>query len=230
MVETAAMALRLENLSFAIGAFRMESLSLNVQAGAYFVLTGPNGAGKTILLELIAGLKEPLTGTLHLGDRNLLDCPPWHRRIGYVPQRQALFPFRTVQDNIGFGLEVRGVPLSERRRRIQELADILQIGSLLTRMPEGLSGGERQKIGLARALAIRPELLLLDEPVNAVDEENRDRVCREIKKIQRQFNVTAIHVSHDSRETACVADWVGVLREGRLTVQQMPPAVEANSG
>lgn len=210
------MGVELEGVAFRIGTFRMEGLSLSIRRGEYFVLTGRNGAGKTLLIRLIAGLQCPEAGTIRINGRVVNDVPPWQRNVGYLPQDGVLFPNRTVGGNIAFGLEVRGVAKGVMAEEVARVAEMLGIGHLLDRDPVGLSGGERQKAGLARALILKPVLLLLDEPVSAIDEDTRDAVCRELRAIQRRLQLTMLHVSHNTRETALVADRIGVMSEGRI--------------
>jgi ABC-type sugar transport system ATPase subunit len=204
-------------LCFHIGSFVMEDVTFSVDAGEYFILTGPNGSGKSLLMKLICGLAYPLSGSICVGDQRLDDIPPWKRKLGYVPQDGVLFPNRTVGQNIGFGLEIRHMPKSARDTRIDRITELLGIAHLLDRLPHGLSGGERQKASLARALVLEPEILLLDEPVSAIDEQARDEVCRELQRVQRTLGITTIHISHNQRETSLLADRVGVMTQGRLT-------------
>ena len=204
------------DLCFGIGQFRMQGLSLRVRRGEYFVLTGPNGAGKSLLVKLIAGLHSPQSGELRIAERDVTQLPPWRRNIGYVPQEGLLFPNRSVESNIGFALEVRGMGRARVRQAVRELSQTLKVAHLLDRTCQGLSGGERQRVALARALVHRPEVLLLDEPVSAIDEASRDQLCRELRAIQRATGITVLHVSHNQRETELVADRVGRLAGGRL--------------
>lgn len=214
MVEAAGV--RLEGVNYSIGEFTLADVRLEVPAGQYFVLMGPNGSGKTILLKLLSGILFPDSGEVFIGEAKVTGMPPWERGIGYMPQDYALFPDRTVYRNISFGLEVRKTGKEEARKEVGGMAEMLGIDRLLDRMPETLSGGECQKVGLARALVIKPRLLLLDEPVSAVDEENRTFICGELKRIQEHFKVTTVHVSHSRSEAELVADRIGVLRDGRL--------------
>ena len=207
---------RLECVSFRIGEFALKDLSLGIRKGEYFVLTGPNGAGKTIMVKLIAGLLQPSAGTISINGQSVADLPPWKRNIGYVPQDGVLFPNRSVRGNIQFGLEVRREGKDEAREAVERTANMLGIGHLLERATGGLSGGERQKVSLARALVLKPSLLLLDEPLSAIDEEMRDSLCDELRAIQRRLGITTVHVSHNRRETELVADRVGVLTGGTI--------------
>ncbi|NQT21669.1 MAG: ATP-binding cassette domain-containing protein [Planctomycetes bacterium] len=208
---------QLKGVSFRIGEFAIENLELSIRNGEYFVLTGPNGAGKTIIVKLIAGLLQPAAGAIRIGGESVTDLPPWERSIGYMPQDGVLFPNRSVRRNIQFGLEVRHESKRTMGEAVERTARVLGISHLLDRMPVGLSGGERQKVALARALVLKPSLLLLDEPLSAIDEETRDSLCDELRAIQRQTGVTTIHVSHNRKETQLVADRVGVLTHGAIS-------------
>lgn len=218
--------IEIENLHFRIGDFVVKDLSLTVGDGEYFVLTGPNGAGKTVLIRLIAGLYQPTAGDIRLAGRKVVDLPPWERRVGYVPQDGVLFPNRTVRRNIAFGLEVRSVPPEQRRMRVRAIAEMLDIAHLLDREVDGLSGGETQKVSLGRALILEPDVLLLDEPVSAIDQDARDAICRELRGVQLRLGITTLHVSHSSRETELVADRVGRLIDGRLQTVSKGPGLQ----
>ncbi len=214
-----APGIHVNGLCFQIGTFTMKGLELEVPDGEYFVLTGPNGAGKTILIRLLAGLLRPESGEISVQGRSLTDLPPWKRNMGYVPQEALLFPNYTVERNIDFGLRMRHRPAEERRKEVERVAEFLGIGDLLDRRTKGLSGGERQKVALARVLVLNPAVLLLDEPVSAIDEKTRDPLCRELKRVQRELSITTLHVSHNRNETALVADRVGILEGGTLRIE-----------
>ncbi len=218
--------IRLESIGFRIGEFALEDICLEVRGGEYFVLTGPNGAGKTVLVKLIAGLHSPDSGEILIRGERVTEVPPWQRGAGYVPQDYSLFPNLTVERNIAFGLEVRHAEKATIAREVGRTAELLGVSHLLHRMPKGLSGGERQKVALARALVLKPAVLLLDEPVSAVDEESRDAICAELKKIQRRTHVTTVHVSHNRREAELVADRIGVLKGGGIEI--VPAARPSN--
>ncbi len=203
--------LRVENLSITLGEFDLRDISFEVRGGEYFVLLGPTGTGKTVLVECIAGLHRLRAGRIILNGRDITALPPEERGIAYVPQDYALFPNLTVLENIAFGLRVRKWPDGQVRAKVQGLTDWLGIGYLLNRLPLTLSGGEKQRVALARALAVDPKVLLLDEPLAAVDEQTRERLCHELKTIQRQTGATFVHVSHNFEETLAVADRVGVM-------------------
>ncbi len=206
--------IKIDCIKFKIGDFSFIDLSLEIKSNEYFVITGPNGAGKTMLIKLIAGLNDPLSGDIYIEGEKVTYLPPWKRNIGYVPQDYALFPNRTVRENIRFGLEIRKIPKKEIEYRVEETAELIGISGLLSRRIDGLSGGEQQKVSIARALIFKPSVLLLDEPVSAVDEDSRDKLCRELKNIHKQTNITTLHVSHNKQETTLVADRIGFLDNG----------------
>lgn len=214
MVE--APALEVVGLAFRIGEFSFHDLCLRIEEGEYFVLMGPNGSGKTMLIKLIAGLLRPSSGEIMIGGKRVTHLAPWERGIGYVPQIETLFPHMSVRDNIAFGLEVRGVGRRDRSQQAAAAADRLGIAHLLDRRPVGLSGGEQQKVSLARALVLEPSVLLLDEPTSAVDEEALDAVCGDLKLLQADLGTTTLQVSHSWAECKLVADRVGVLRDGAV--------------
>jgi ABC-type sugar transport system ATPase subunit len=208
--------IRVRGLEFTVGAFHLGPVSLEVGGGDYFVLLGPTGMGKTLFLECLCGLLRPARGRVEIDGRDVTALPPRERRIGYVPQHQGLFPHLTVLGNLAFPLRVRGVGAAERRRELAPLIELLGLEPLLHRWPGTLSGGERQKVALARALAHRPPVLLLDEPVSALDEPARERLCAELRRIHDELGITTMHVSHNVEEAFSVADRAGVLHEGRL--------------
>jgi ABC-type Fe3+/spermidine/putrescine transport system ATPase subunit len=212
--------IRTEAISFSIGTFRLQRLSINIAKGEYFVLLGPPGSGKTVFLECLCGLKKVNSGRIYIDGREVTGLEPRARDIGYVPQDYALFPHLSVEQNIAFGLRVHSYP----EARVTETADLLGIRHLLSRGINGLSGGEKQRVALARALVLQPKILLLDEPVCALDEVTRQEVCTQLLDIQRRLSLTTIHVSHNLEEAFSVADRAAVLNEGIL--QQVGPLDE----
>lgn len=210
--------IQVENVSFQVGSFKLKDISFAVKKGEYFVLTGPNGSGKTTIIRIIAGLEYPTSGDVFLNGYRVTNTPPWQRNIGYLPQDEILFPNRTVRGNIIFPLEVRSVKKEKIMEKLIKISELTGVTHLLDRMPYGLSGGERQKVTLARALIAEPSILLLDEPVSAIDEDIRDSMCIMIRNIQQQLKITTLHVSHNSRETSLVADRVAYLADGVLNV------------
>jgi len=211
--------IRTEKLCFRIGGFELKNLSIDVPAGQYYVLLGPPGAGKTILLECLCGLRRIDSGRIYIDGRDVTDLEPRLRGIGYVPQDYALFPHISVRQNIGFGLRVRGLGREELEAAIGRVTNLLGIEHLLPRAIQGLSGGEKQRVALARALVIEPKVLLLDEPVCALDEATRQHLCGQLAGIQRQLGLTVIHVSHNLEEALSVADCAAILHQGRLMQQ-----------
>jgi ABC-type sugar transport system ATPase subunit len=208
--------IRAESICLRIGDFFLNRASLEVRPGEYFVLLGPPGSGKTLFLEALCGLRKFESGRLFIHEKNVTDLEPRGRMIGYVPQDYALFPHRLVEGNIRFGLEAKKLPVPEMDRRVEEIACQLNIRHLLHRRIGGLSGGERQQVALGRALVIQPKVLLLDEPVSALDESTRESVCRELKRLQGKLGVTTIHVCHQLQEAFSVADRAGILKDGEF--------------
>lgn len=198
--------IRLTDLSIRNGAFKLKGIRLEVPEGCYGVLMGPTGCGKTTLLEAICGLKPALSGSIFLVDRDVTRLKPAQRGVGYVPQDAALFDTMSVRDNLAFALRIRKWPAPAIDERVQELASMLGIGHLLDRTPLGLSGGETQRVALGRTLAHRPQILLLDEPLNAIDADASEEMYRLLRAVQSQTGVTTLHVTHDSQEAQRLAD------------------------
>jgi ABC-type sugar transport system ATPase subunit len=216
--------IRTEEISFRIGTFQLQRLSIDIAKGEYFILLGPPGSGKTIFLECLCGLKKIDSGRIYIDGHQVTNLEPRARGIGYVPQDYALFPHLSVEQNIAFGLRVRGYNNKDIQTKIAETADLLDIRQLLSRRIHGLSGGEKQRVALARALVLQPKILLLDEPVCALDEVTRQEVCAQLLGIQRRLGLTTIHVSHNLEEAFTVADRAAILNEGIL--QQVGPLDE----
>jgi ABC-type sugar transport system ATPase subunit len=208
--------IRTQDLCFAVGNFSLQPTSLELADGEYFVLLGPPGSGKSVFLECLCGLNQLDGGRILIDGRDVTDLEPRQRGIGYVPQDYALFPHLSVRSNIAFGLSWHGLADAEARETAEDTAALLNIQHLLDRRVNGLSGGEKQRTALARALAIRPRLLLLDEPVSALDEATRESVCAELRRVQHQLGITTIHVSHNLEEAFSVADRGGIFRDGRF--------------
>lgn len=208
--------LEITNLSLVAGEFQVRQVSLNVKESEFFVLMGAIGSGKSLVLKAICGLTGTAEGSICIGNRDVTLLEPRERNIGYVPQGSHLFPHLSVQENILFPLTVGSVSKNEAMERVADIVDTLRIGHLLTRSTLYLSGGERQKVTLARALAKKPELLLLDEPLSALDEATRSEICTILKRVQREFKVATIHVCHNMDEARAVADRIGVMDAGHL--------------
>jgi len=208
--------IRVENLCFSVGEFQIRDTSLEVSDGEYFALLGPPGSGKSIFLECICGLNRVASGRVFIDQRDVTHLEPRRRHIGYVPQDYALFPHLSVEQNIASGLLARHQPHGQVRQQTAKMAKMLGIDHLLSRRIAGLSGGERQRVALARALVVNPSVLLLDEPVSALDESTREKVCSELRLLQQKMGITTIHVSHNLEEAFSVADRGAVLRGGQF--------------
>jgi ABC-type sugar transport system ATPase subunit len=204
-------------LSLSQGSFRLAGVSFTVPAGQYAVLMGKSGCGKTTILEALAGLRPITGGTIKFAGRDVTALPPAARGIGYVPQDGALFETMTVRGNLGFGLEVRGDPREAIRKRVEEVAAGLELSHLLERRPHNLSGGEKQRVALGRALALRPPVLLLDEPLGSLDDETRDHLIQLLDKLRQSRGVTVLHVTHNRSEAERLGDLVLRLESGRVT-------------
>lgn len=208
--------IEIKKLTVTLGDFLLDGIDLSVEKGEYFIILGPTGAGKTVLLEAIAGLNPVRSGEIWLDGRDVTRLEAEKRGIGFVYQDYVLFPHLSVKGNILFGMKRRKLPREEMGRILEWLVELLDIASLLERRPYTLSGGECQKVSLARALSTSPELLLLDEPLSALDPQHREEVQRELKAIQQRLGQTVIHVTHDFEEAVALADRIAVLGEGRI--------------
>jgi ABC-type Fe3+/spermidine/putrescine transport system ATPase subunit len=214
--------LRLENICVSLGEFRLREISLHVKPGTYLALLGPTGTGKTVLLETIAGVHHPSRGHIHIRGQDVTRLAPEKRHLGIVYQDYALFPHLTVFENIAFGLRRKGSPKPKIKQAVEEMAAFLEIGPLLKRRPNRLSGGERQRTALARALVMEPYVLLLDEPLSALDRATSSRIQNELKRIHRQLGVTIIHITHNVTEAFFLADRLAVMKDGQI-LQEGPP-------
>src|SRR6476660_4204425 len=212
-------AVRIENCgkTFADGTRALEPATLDIARGETLVLLGPSGCGKTTMLRIIAGLEVPDSGGKVLFDgKDMTTVPIERRNVGMVFQSYALFPNMTVSDNIGYGLKIRGMPKEERAARVAELVALTNITGLENRRIDQLSGGQRQRVALARAVAIRPGILLLDEPLTALDAALRDRLRGELNRLLRALGITAIYVTHDQSEAMELGDRIVVMSEGAV--------------
>jgi putative spermidine/putrescine transport system ATP-binding protein len=217
--------LRLDGITRRYGAVAaLGGVSLAVAAGEFLTLLGPSGSGKTTLLNIIAGFVAPDEGRIVLEGRDITALPAERRDFGMVFQGYALFPHMTVAENVAFALRVRGMGRAEREARVGEALDLVQLGGLGGRRPAQLSGGQQQRVALARALVFRPRLLLLDEPLSALDRQLRAGLQEELRGLNRRTGVTFVAVTHDQDEALSMSDRVAILREGRLV--QLGPPVE----
>jgi putative spermidine/putrescine transport system ATP-binding protein len=212
-----APALRLSRLSKRFGPVAaVDGIDLTIDEGEFFTMLGPSGSGKTTLLRLIAGFERPDAGQIELGGRDVTWVPPYGRQTNTVFQDYALFPHMTVADNIAYGLRVRRIAAAERRRRVDEALGMVRLSGLGGRRPSQLSGGQRQRVALARAIVNQPEVLLLDEPLGALDLKLRQEMQVELKRIQREVGITFIYVTHDQEEALTMSDRVAVMAKGKI--------------
>jgi spermidine/putrescine transport system ATP-binding protein len=200
----------------------VDDLSLTVPDGSFFALLGPSGCGKTTTLRMIAGLEEPSQGTIHIGDNDITTQKPYRRNVNTVFQNYALFPHLTIFENIAFGLRRRGI--KDVKTEVEKALNLVELGHLAERKPGQLSGGQQQRIAVARAIVNRPEVLLLDEPLGALDLKLRRQMQIELKRIQMEVGITFIHVTHDQEEAMTMADTIAVMNQGKI--EQMGSATE----
>ncbi|MFB6086707.1 MAG: ABC transporter ATP-binding protein [Halodesulfurarchaeum sp.] len=210
--------LELRDVSKAFGDdHALDSVSFTVRDGEFFTLVGPSGCGKTTTLRIVAGLTEPSRGTVRIDGQSMAGVPPEDRNVGIVFQNYALFPHMTVAENVAYGLKFheppRGVSTGER---VEELLELVDLSGLEEREPDTLSGGQQQRVALARALAPGPDLLLLDEPMSALDARLRDRLRRTVREIQSELGITTVYVTHDQSEALAASDRIAVMHDGRI--------------
>lgn len=217
--------IRLDRVCLRAGSFSLDGVSLAIESGQYGVLMGKTGCGKTTLLEAVAGLKPTVGGRIVLAGRDVTALRPAERGVGYVPQDLALFPTVTVRDHLAFALVVRKWREADIARRVDELAGVLGIAQLLDRFPQGLSGGESQRVALGRALSFRPRVLLLDEPLSALDDATRADMVALLRSVQALTGVTTLHVTHSLTEARRLADRLFLLEHGET--REVPPRPEA---
>jgi len=208
--------IKIKDLSGDLGDFKLRDINLTVNKGEYLVILGPTGAGKTVLIEYLVGIYKPESGTILINEENILPLPIEERNIAYVPQDYALFPNMSVEKNIAYGLSARKIPSSEIEKIVTQIISTLKIGYIRHRMPLHLSGGEKQRVALGRALATKPRLVLMDEPLCALDENLRSTMARELRRIQKETNSTFVHISHNFEEASDVADRIAIMNEGRI--------------
>ncbi|MFC4330404.1 ABC transporter ATP-binding protein [Streptomyces andamanensis] len=206
---------RLTRISKRYGSFTaVHPLDLTVPQGSFFALLGASGCGKTTTLRMIAGLEEPTGGTVHLGDQDVTHLPPYKRPVNTVFQSYALFPHLDIFENVAFGLRRRGI--KSVKKQVEEMLDLVQLGEQARKKPHQLSGGQQQRVAVARALINHPKVLLLDEPLGALDLKLRRQMQLELKRIQTEVGITFVHVTHDQEEAMTMADTVAVMNAGRV--------------
>jgi putative spermidine/putrescine transport system ATP-binding protein len=219
-------AIELCNVSRHYGAVRaVDHVSLRIESGEFFAMLGPSGSGKTTCLRLLAGFETPDSGKVLLEGRDVTRVPPYERDVNTVFQDYALFPHMSVLENVAYGLRVRKVSRIERSRRARDMLDLVHLGEMADRRPGQLSGGQRQRVSLARALINHPRVLLLDEPLGALDLKLREEMQIELKNLQRRLGITFVFVTHDQGEALSMADRVAVFNEGRIEQLDTPRAL-----
>lgn len=218
-----ALPIRVSGLTKKYGQlYALDSVDLDIKSGEFLTLLGPSGSGKTTLLMAIAGFNRPDAGSIRFAEQEMILQPPHRREVGMVFQSYALFPHMTVAENIAFPLKLRKVPADERASRVEEALHTVQLDGLGDRNIDQLSGGQRQRVALARAFVFRPRILLMDEPLSALDKKLRERMQIELKQLHRQLGVTTVYVTHDQREALTMSDRIAVINHGRLVQVDTP--------
>jgi len=223
MQEHSALSISINELTKKYGAmYALNSVSLHIESGEFLTLLGPSGSGKTTLLMAIAGFNRPDAGSIRFGDIEMILTPPHRREVGMVFQSYALFPHMTVAQNVAFPLKLRKVSESERRQRVAQALSTVQLDGLGERKIDQLSGGQRQRVALARAFVFKPRILLMDEPLSALDKKLRERMQIELKQLHRTLGVTTVYVTHDQREALTMSDRIAVINDGQLVQVDSP--------
>jgi len=214
--------LRMEKVSKDLGDFVLRDVTLEVESGEYLVIIGPTGSGKTILMETVAGIRSPDAGRILLDGRDITEESPRNRKVSMVYQDYMLFPHLSVKDNIAFGLRSRRVSSAEIEEKVAAASKLLGISHLHGRRPDTLSGGEQQRVAIARAIVMEPKVLLLDEPLSALDGVTREKLRRELRRIHQVYGTTIIHVTHNFEEVFSLADRVAVMNGGEIVQMGTP--------
>ncbi|MEZ5774476.1 MAG: ABC transporter ATP-binding protein [Hyphomicrobiaceae bacterium] len=221
----AIISIRNVTKSFGSSVTAVDNISFDIKPNEFFALLGPSGCGKTTLLRMIAGLETPTSGQIILDGRDMLEIPPNKRPVNMVFQSYAVFPHMSVEDNVAYGLRVTGVARDETAKRVAEALEMVKLGHLAKRKPHQLSGGQRQRVALARALVKRPKVLLLDEPLSALDAKLREQMQLELASLQSQVGITFIIVTHDQDEALSMADRIAVMEAGHIRQIATPAAL-----
>lgn len=217
--------INLYNVSKCIGNFSLSNINLCIADNEYFVILGPTGSGKTVLLEIISGMHKPDEGQIWINERNVTREYPEQRHIGFVYQDYMLFPHLNVQDNIIFGLKLKKISQTIIKQKLEKMSELLNIQALLKRYPSTLSGGEKQRAAIARALVTEPDVLLLDEPLSALDPQTKEILQQELKVIHKEIKTTTLHITHDFNEALNLADRIGIMHKGSIIQVGSPKEV-----
>jgi putative spermidine/putrescine transport system ATP-binding protein len=209
--------IRFDKVSKAFGILTVvDGLDLGIDKGEFVSMLGPSGSGKTTILMMLAGFENPTSGTIRVGGRQVDGLPPYKRNMGVVFQNYALFPHMSVADNVGFALKMRRVPRAEAEARVKRALDMVQLGQLADRKPTQLSGGQQQRVALARALVFEPEVVLMDEPLGALDKKLREQMQLDIRELHRRLGLTIVFVTHDQTEALTMSDRIAVFNHGKI--------------
>ena len=203
----------------------VDAVNLEIESGEFFTLLGPSGSGKTTCLRMIGGFTLPTSGKIFIGDQDVSRAPPYARPVNTVFQDYALFPHMTISENVAYGLMVKGVDKTAREKRANEMLEIVRLPGVGDRRPAQLSGGQRQRVALARALVNEPEVLLLDEPLGALDLKLREQMQSELKQLQRRLGITFLFITHDQHEALSMSDRIGVFNHGKIEQIGSPTAI-----
>lgn len=226
MAERTTIAVRFSGVSRHFGDVKaVDNVNLELYDGEFFSMLGPSGSGKTTCLRLIAGFEQPSGGVIELHGRNVGGVPPYERDVNTVFQDYALFPHMSVGENVGYGLMIKRVPKRERQERVREMLDLVRLPGLADRKPSQLSGGQRQRVALARALINHPSVLLLDEPLGALDLKLRQQMQIELKNLQQRVGITFVYVTHDQEEALTMSDRLAVFNHGKIEQLGTPAEV-----
>ena len=226
MTTSASLPITIRQVTKRYGSMHaLDHVDLDIRSGEFMTLLGPSGSGKTTLLSVLGGFTRPDAGSLRFGDREVVTTPPHERGVGMVFQNYALFPHMNVADNVGFALRLRRVARAEQSRRVERALEMVQLGGYGARRVDQLSGGQRQRVALARAIVFEPRILLMDEPLSALDKQLREHMQIELRQLHEQLGMTTVYVTHDQREALTMSDRIAVIHQGRIVQLDTPRAL-----